>query len=101
MLASGFYAWVSVSIPCDIRIADGNTLLVLGATLTLEVQLSLYLSRLLLIFLAILTTVVPLMIRSTNLNTTLIVTDIQTVVELLVFHAVILWVTLAWEAANI
>ena len=84
-----------MSIPCDIRIADGNTLLVLGATLTLEVQLSLYLSRLLLIFLAILTTVVPLMIRSTNLNTTLIVTDIQTVVELLVFHAVILWVTLA------
>ena len=84
-----------MSIPCDIRIADWNTLLVLGATLTLEVQLSLYLSRLLLIFLAILTTVVPLMIRSTNLNTTLIVTDIQTVVELLVFHAVILWVTLA------
>lgn len=95
-----------MSIPSDIWIADGNTLFILlGARLTLvlrlEVKLSFHLSRLLLIFLPILSTIVPLMIRSTNLNAALIVTNVQTVVELLVFHAVVLWVALSWEATYI
>lgn len=81
LLASGFNAWVSVRIPGDIGVADWYALLILLGctwvlTLALKIELSFNLGRLLLTFLAILTTVVPLMIWGTNLDASLVVTDI-------------------------